>query len=561
MKRLCLMALSLVLFSFSGFAQEAGAKSPFDVGYQTPVVRIDGARDLPTFPDIILAVQTAGLLKDASLTSTTTYVIEGRLNLNGHILTAGGANIIVDGGTISGPGSISGANIYVNGGQIGENVLNDCIVFSRTDNENATSTMATTIAPNQWNFIGLYDNTDLQAFSSVSNENNRVWALQYDYANGNWGTAYCTYGNTFAIGEGVFVYPENQTPENQTTVPFTVTPITQDVSITKTIKVTQVFPAHSGGSGNKANNKYYKGWFALANPFTESIDVASLISGINNQGSYTLNSQSIQGGCVYTYNGATWAMRKDGSILPGQGFFLDLFFTESSSVSSENPTVTLQHSWTNTSSKAPNRDFLTVSVATDGYKVPVMFAQNDMATEGYDIYDANKMFGSGSVAEPYLVCNGIELCKEEVSSANYTATMNIKSSESRSVEIVADNIPEGYSLTLIDGAVEMEMSEGDVYTTDIAEGENADRFKLLITKNNVSIADVAEAESIRVVNNNRTIRVYGGKSVRTEVYNALGQKVYETSDRAFDLNNVASGAYVLRVQDGKSVNSTKIVVE
>ena len=548
MKRLCLMALSLVLFSFSGFAQEAGAKS----GY---VVYI-GNSVYGEVPATISA--DALLLRDASLTPTTTYVIAGTLNLNGHILTAGGANIIVDGGGSITNGSISGANIYVNGGQIGEDVNSEdgCTMFSRIDNENAPSTMATTIAPSQWNFIGLYDNTNLQAFSSVSNASNRVWALQYDYANGDWGTAYCNYDNTFAIGEGVFVYPEHQT-----TVPFTVTPTTQDVSITKTIKVTQVFPAHSGGSGNKANNKYYKGWFALANPFTESIDVASLISGINTQGSYTLNSQSIQGGCVYTYNGVTWAMRKDGSILPGQGFFLDLFFTESSSVSSENPTVTLQHSWTNTSSKAPNRDFLTVSVATDGYKVPVMFAQNDMATEGYDIYDANKMFGSGSVAEPYLVCNGIELCKEEVSSANYTATMNIKSSESRSVEIVADNIPEGYSLTLIDGAVEMEMSEGDVYTTDIADGENADRFKLLITKNNVSIADVAEAESIRVVNNNRSIRVYGGKSVRTEVYNALGQKVYETSDRAFDLNNVASGAYVLRVQDGKSVNSTKIVVE
>ena len=255
-------------------------------------------------------------------------------------------------------------------------------------------------------------------------------------------------------------------------------------------------------------------------------------------------------------------MRTTGSILPGQGFFIYRRFGASNTYENTiEATVTLQYSWTNTSSKAANRDFLTVSVSTDGYKVPVMFAQNDMATEGYDIYDANKMFGSGSVAEPYLVCNGIELCKEEVSSANYTATMNIKSYESRSVEIVADNIPEGYSLTLIDGAVEMEMSEGDVYTTDIAEGENADRFKLLITKNNVSIADVAETESIRVVNNNRTISIYGGNDVRTEVYNALGQKVYETSDRAFDLNNVASGAYVLRVQDGKSVNSTKIVVE
>ena len=82
----------------------------------------------------------------------------------------------------------------------------------------------------------------------------------------------------------------------------------------------------------------------------------------------------------------------------------------------------------------------------------------------------------------------------------------------------------------------------------------------MITKNNVSIADVAEVESVRVVNNNRSIAIYGGKNVRTEVYNALGQKVYETSDRTFDLNNVASGAYVLKVQDGKSVSSSKIIV-
>ena len=547
MKRLCLMALSLVLFSFSGFAQVAGAKSGYVV-VLSYVVSID---DTPstTFPATISSGSVATLLKGASLTSTTTYVIEGKLNLNTRELNAGGANIIVDGGTISGPGSISGANIYVNGGQIGEDVtLNGCTMFSRT-----ASGMATTIAPSQWNFIGLYDNTNLQAFSSVSNENNRVWALQYDYANGDWGSAYCNYDNTFAIGEGVFVYPENQT-----TVPFTVTPITQDVRIDKDIQVTY--------NGSKAPGRSYYGWVALSNPFVESIYVSRLVSEITPAGGFsTDNFTRLQGGCVYTYNGGTWATRSNGSILPGQGFFIYLRYGEESGSmgGTNNAKFDLKYDWRNpsTSSKAPSRDFLTVSVSTDGYKVPVMFAQNDMASEEYDIYDANKMFGRGSVAEPYLVCNGIELCKEEVSSANYTATMNIKSSESRSVEIVADNIPEGYSLTLIDGAVEMEMSEGDVYTTDITEGENADRFKLLITKNNVSIADVAEAESIRVVNNNRSIRVYGGKSGRTEVYNALGQKVYETSDRVFDLNNVASGAYILKVSDGKTVNSTKIVVE
>ena len=46
------MALSLVLFSFSGFAQEAGAKSPFDIDYQTPVVIIGNA-SYATFPATI----------------------------------------------------------------------------------------------------------------------------------------------------------------------------------------------------------------------------------------------------------------------------------------------------------------------------------------------------------------------------------------------------------------------------------------------------------------------------------------------------------------------------
>lgn len=546
MKRLCIIALSLLMLSFNAFAQEQGEKGPFGGGGQVAVVEI-GDMQLSEFPRTISAGSTAKCLKDANLTANETYVIKGTLNLNGKELTANGANIIVvGGGVITGGGSIVGANISVApAGQIEDNVtLSNC-----------TNGIATTIAPNQWNFIGLYDNTDLTAFGSVSNASNRVWALQYDYENGNWGSEYCTYENQFAIGEGVFVYPENQT-----TVLFTVNPIMQDVRIRKTVGIIE-----SERSSKAPSHYLYHGWVALSNPFVESIYVSRLVSEITpEEQTHPTNFQSIQGSGVYTYDGDTWTLRTEGNILPGQGFFLYLRYGEENAGNSTNNAIfDLKYDWVNqiSSSKAASRDFLTLSVATDGYKVPVMFAQNDQANEEYDIYDANKMFGSGSVAEPYLVCNGIELCKEEVSSANYTATMNIKSSESRSVEIVADNIPEGYSLTLIDGAVEMEMSEGDVYTTDIAEGENADRFKLLITKNNVSIADVAEAESIRVVNNNRSIRVYGGKSVRTEVYNALGQKVYETSDRAFDLNNVASGAYVLRVQDGKSVNSTKIIVE
>ena len=381
-----------------------------------------------------------------------------------------------------------------------------------------------------WNFIGLPLSSDIAPLAA--SDAPAMWALRFNYEANEWSENYLHYieggqQDALAVGNGIFVYLADNSYNIR---------LGYGTGVTNSVQMTYPYTeARSAADGR---------WFALANPYMKNLDVSTFLSA--NQG-------NIWGVGVYLFDGTSFGtIQTSGTIPVGAGFFVNM--------ADEQTGITFNYPST-AKSKSAEREFVRVSVATNGYKVPVLFAQNDDATDGYDIYDANKMFGNGTVAEPYLVCEGIELCKEEVLSSSYTATMNVKSSESRSVEIVADNIPEGYSLTLIDGALEVVMNQGDVYTTDIAEGENADRFKLLITKNNVSIADVAEAESIRVVNNNRTISIYGGNDVRTEVYNALGQKVYETSDRVFDLNNVASGAYILKVSDGKTVNSAKIVVE
>ena len=382
-----------------------------------------------------------------------------------------------------------------------------------------------------WNFIGLPLSSDIAPLAA--SDAPAMWALRFNYEANEWSENYLHYiedgqQDAIEVGNGIFVYLADNSYN-----------IHLGYGTGETSSVTMSYPYEGERSAQNDGR-----WFALANPYMKNLDISTFL--VNNTG-------KIQGFGVYLFDGTSFgSIQSNGTIPVGDGFFVNM--------ADEYSVITFNYP-SPTKSKSAEREFVRVSVATEGYKVPVMFAQNDDASDGYDIYDANKMFGDGSVAEPYLVCNGINLCKEEVNSVSYTATMNIKSFESRSVEIVTDNIPEGYSLTLLDGAVSVEMSEGDVYTTDITEGENAERFKLLINKNNVSIADVAEAESIRVVNNNRSIAIYGGKNVRTEVYNALGQKVYETSDRTFDLNNVASGAYVLKVQDGKSVSSTKIVVE
>ena len=404
------------------------------------------------------------------------------------------------------------------------------------------------IEAGRWNFMGLGMNTDLQAFSGVATEDNAMYALAYNYTTNNWDNNYL-YINTASIprGEGILVYAEKET-----VVDFADSLRRRTDSVITVSKENTITQRTDEGN-----------WLAMANPYASPIAVS------------TITSQLPQGKCVYLYDGTTWTTIGSGDettrkINQYEGFFVNIAADSTKEIKLWNPNFKGYNPAeeeerdnegdTTTSGFDDIRSFLTVSVSTDGYKVPVSFAQNDAAMAGYDIFDANKLFGNGTVAEPYLVCNGVNLCKEEVNEASYAATMNIRSSEARSVEIVADNVPEGYSLVLKDGETETPMNQGDIYTTDIASGENAERFKLLINKNNVSLDEIAATEKPRVANVNRNIVIEGGERVRTEVFNTLGQKVYETTKRNFTLNDLEAGAYVLRVQSTSGMQSSKIVI-
>ena len=348
---------------------------------------------------------------------------------------------------------------------------------------------------------------------------------RYDYTNNQWDGNYLHWNATtkdyIKVGEGIFAWSDAD---------YTLSVKGrlvngQDVSITNDIT------AISG---------LYR-WMALANPYSVRIPIDKAKAGT-------------QGDGVYIWNGTTYTQTSTGNIEPGEGFVVNML--------AGNNTYTFNYANLTSTAKtsSPERVFLKVSVSTNGYKVPVMFAKNEAAREDYDIFDANKLFGDGSVAEPYLICNGINLCKEEVNSLPYTATMNIKSGKAQSVEIIAENIPEGYSLVLLDGEEEIAMNQGDIYTVNIASGENADRFKLKIGEKNVSITDVENVADLSIRNNNRNIIIEGGKNIRAEVYNTLGQKVYETTARNFNIEGVAAGAYVIKVQSGKAVQSQKVIV-
>ena len=380
---------------------------------------------------------------------------------------------------------------------------------------------------NQWNFIGLPENgLDMLVADGMPN----VWAVDWNADSNAWNSTYLHWNeneqSSYSRGNGIFVWSDGN---------YNLT--AQSVENGSNVTVTC-----SGGQGN---------WFPLANPYSFAIDINELLEDYCFKPGQHHNKNKLLNRTCWTYDGTAFGI---GStiIQPFQAFFVkldkdnfDFVFTPS-----------LQSAATN----APaNTDYVTLSVVTDGYSVPVMLEQNNDASESYDGYDFEKMFGSGTVAEPYLVSNGKNLCKEAVNADSYVATMNIKSLEARNVQIVASNIPAGYDVVLFDGEEEIDLVEGSVYETSIANGENADRFKIML-KNNVGLADVEELNA-SIVNNNRHISISAQEDVNISVYNTLGQKVFETEESNFVLNTVPAGAYVVKVQGSKSVKSQKIIVE
>ena len=436
----------------------------------------------------------------------------------------------------------SGTSVSIEDGDIlpegiGIEVEYEGNLINKTDNAVRASLRTPTLKMNQWTLMGFPVEGESDLAPLAASDAPDIWALAFKYGENKWDEGNFLHYNDgqqdkIQAGNSIMAYSSDG-----------YSPIVTGQTVNRSLTVT------NNVSGSDAAGR----WMALANPYPAAIDPSVVI-----------NSLSVQGQVLYVYtpglHNNVWST--DATSIPaGSGFMVNMPAGMNSFIFDRSMIKGYADSNTPAAKSAvAKRDFLTVSVSTDGYKVPVMFAKNEAAREDYDIFDANKLFGDGSLAEPYLICNGINLCKEEVNSLPYSATMNIKSGEARSVEIIADNIPEGYSLVLLDGEEEIAMNQGDIHTVNIASGENAERFKLKIGEKNVSITDVEVAEELNIRNNNRNIIIEGGKNVKAEVYNTLGQKVYETTARNFNIEGVAAGAYVIKVQSGKAVQSQKVII-
>lgn len=388
-----------------------------------------------------------------------------------------------------------------------------------------------TLANDKWSFVGApFNGYKLEAIKEGTND---VSVSLFDYGTGTWSTGWATVEDQVGAGEGYFLWSFAAEP----TI-FTTDSETQDDHYTlnnDVVTVTKNLTTHQEG-GN---------WMALANPYTFKLDVNKFLSEQSN----------IKGGVVYRFNGETWDDVQAGVINMTEGFFVNYETEGAHSVS-----FSKSHRYDGAKKAETKKDYMKLLVNDGERTTRLLFAQNDKAKQGDDLFDANKLFSPLEITEPYFVTDGVALVKEEVNTLPYTANLNIRNYQTKEVTISIDNIPEGVNVFLLDNGQDIKMNGGVEYTTTITEGENADRFQLLVKKQ--QRIERVKDNQITIKNNNRQITITSDiTNLNIEVYNNLGQKVFATKDYNFTLDQVPAGSYVVKAFYERVNESQKIIVE
>ena len=385
-----------------------------------------------------------------------------------------------------------------------------------------------------WSFIGApFNGYKLEAIKQGTKD---VSVSLYDYDSTKWSDDWATIESEVGAGEGFFLwsFAAEKTvfttlKESDTTSYYELN--NADVSVTKNL------------NGNATNGN----WIALANPYTFKLDVAKFLA----------NQTNVQGGVVYKFDGTQWQTVSTGEINVTEGFFVN-FTSNGTQTATFNKAQ--RHTGTNQTKASKEKDFMRLTMNDGERTTRLLFAQNDKAEAKYDIFDANKLFSPIEITEPYFVTEGVALVKEEVNTLPYTAKVNIRNYQDKEITFRVENIPEGINIFLLDNGQDIKMNGGVEYTTTITTGENADRFQLLVKKQ--QRIERVKDNQITIKNNNRQITITSDiTNLNIEVYNNLGQKVFATKDYNFTLDQVPAGSYVIKAFYGRVNQSQKIIVE
>lgn len=385
----------------------------------------------------------------------------------------------------------------------------------------------------KWSFVGApLSNYKLEAIKPGTRD---VAVSTFDYTTGNWSNEWATIESPIGTGEGFFLWsfanePTVFTTDSESGLQNYSLNNTQEIIVTKNLTTYQ--------NGN---------WFALANPYTFKLDVDSIISQ---------NKTKIQGqdGIYKLNNNGEFQYITEGEINVTEGFFLNY-------ANSGKDTVRFSKTQRKKNAKTEKKkEYITLKLQDKERETQLYFSHNEKAKTNYDIFDANKLFSLTEITEPYFLTDGVALVKEEVDKLPYTATLNVRSSESKEIKFRVDNIPENITVFLLDNGQEILMNNSAEYTTTITEGENAERFQLLVKKQ--QRLEEIKTNEIAIKNNNREIYIETSlDNLQVKVFNSLGQEIFSTKEKIFTLNKLSAGAYLIKAYNKNTIQTAKIIIK
>ncbi|MDO5760825.1 MAG: T9SS type A sorting domain-containing protein, partial [Bacteroidota bacterium] len=194
-----------------------------------------------------------------------------------------------------------------------------------------------------------------------------------------------------------------------------------------------------------------------------------------------------------------------------------------------------------------------------------MFASQD-GNDGFDIGDVYALFANNeNLVEPYFVVENVAIKRNRYTSDVYTCPVGFHTQKAANAKLSVSNIPDGTTVSIIDLATEQEtvLEENNSFEFDVQAGENTERYLVKIAKSTSSLTQVVKKESISIWNDNKEISIKGKELKQVELYNTLGQMVYQRQISGDNYNFTYShaGAYIVKVTANNETKSQKIVIK
>ncbi len=370
----------------------------------------------------------------------------------------------------------------------------------------------------------------------------------YDYDSNAWNNTFLYANETMIEGDGYFVWAFNENYQGTSvTNDNTLTSVSMPYFTSGSVEVGHRNTGTANGSTTSAK------WFAFGNPFDKNLNKTDILGALSN----------VQSDVLYTYNAYNRSWTTATEVLPGQGFMV------ASANGQDTVGGTLNYPTNSNSAPAmPENYGIRLSVNADDLTTNIFAKQENNAQDGFDQKDAYALFGNNEdLVEPYFVVDGRQIIHNRYNSDNYSCAVNFHSQKSGTATLSVSDVPEGTTVSIVDLVMNTETILNDeVYQIDIEAGENANRYLIKINKAGASVSlpqTIENEANIFIWNNNKEIFVKGENLQRVEVYNTLGQIVYQKqiSGQEYNFTLSTKGAYIVKTTANNGCKTQKIVIK